>query len=105
MLLCRADTERKLTVTLASFLNPDTVVILDQEHVDDTEEEPEIPDWCPTQNCFATGKAAFKVETNEGSFVLHVLVGFRWDKDQNRWDGSQLVGDWEGNSWDRSQHI
>ena len=39
MLLCRADTERKLTVTLASFLNPDTVVILDQEDVDDAEEE------------------------------------------------------------------
>ena len=26
-----------------------------------------------------------------GSFVLHVLVGFCWDKDQNRWDGSQLL--------------
>ena len=28
---------------------------------------------------------------NFGSFVLHVLVGFCWDKDQNRWDGSQLL--------------
>ena len=26
-----------------------------------------------------------------GSFVLHVLVGFCWDKDRNRWDGSQLL--------------
>ena len=77
MLLCRADTERKLTVTLASFLNPDTVVILDQEHVDDTEEEPEIPDWCPTQNCFATGKAAFKVETNEELMTNCFTGGYR----------------------------
>ena len=65
MLLCRADTERKLTVTLASFLDPDIVVILDQEHVDETAEEPDSPDWCPTENCFATGKAAFQVEANE----------------------------------------
>ena len=26
-----------------------------------------------------------------GSFVLHLLLGFCWDQDRNRWDGSQLL--------------
>ena len=26
-----------------------------------------------------------------GSFVLHLLLGFCWDQDRNRWDGSQRL--------------
>ena len=88
LLLCRADTERELTVTLASFLNPDIVIILDQEHVDETEEEPEIPDWCPTKNCLATGKNAFKVEDKDdeitncytGGYLLKKFLPNLWQK-------------------------
>ena len=76
-LLCRAETERKLTVTLASLLNPDNVIILDQEHVDNANNEQDIPDWCPTENCFATGRVAFKVEDNAEEMTNCFIGGYR----------------------------
>ena len=63
-LVCRSQTERKLTVTLGSALNPDNIIVLDQEQVDASVKEPPIPDWCPTENCVATGNAAFMQESN-----------------------------------------
>ena len=76
-LLCRAETERRLTVTLASSLNPDNIIILDQELVDNAKEESDIPDWCPSENCFATGRAAFKVEDNEEEMSNCFTGGYR----------------------------
>ena len=76
-LLCRAETERRLTVTLASSLNPDNVIILDQEYVDNGQKEPDIPAWCPTENCFASGRSTFKVEDNEEEMTNCFTGGYR----------------------------
>ena len=79
-LLCRAATELKLAVTLASLLDPDNIIVLDQEHVDDGKKEEDTPDWCPTQNCFATGNAAFKVENNREEMTNCFIGGYRNNK-------------------------
>ena len=79
-LLCRAATELKLAVTLASLLDPDNIIVLDQEHVDDGKKEADTPDWCPTQNCFATGNAAFKVENNREEMTNCFIGGYRNNK-------------------------
>ena len=43
-------------------MDPDNVIVLDEEEIDKNQGDPAVPDWCPHQNCFATGEAGFVVE-------------------------------------------
>ena len=76
-----------MQVMLSSLQHPANVITLGLDEAEPAADTKTIPDWCPTESCFALGDNIFSVDNNTGIFSNCFIDGYRkgvFKKDINK---------------------